>query len=391
LSNQVSTRTNGGQRPRWRSSVLETAVALALTRGLLVAVGLVALSWHTTGDLTKVTAFHRPHPGSLPVVQMWARWDSEWYLEIAEYGYSGVLPGPPVFDMRPNFFPLYPLAVRLTTRLTGSAIAAGLAISNVALVLALILLHQWTWRHIDRPAARGLVWLYAAVPTSFFLSAVYAEGLLLACLALTWWALDGRRWFASGVLVAAAALCRPVGVIAAPAAILASARDARWKRQEVVRRAMTIAGPIAVAMVAYALFFAYAVHDPRASLRSETLTRAGFRWPWTTLSDAWRQGLEWYSYDRGTLDWTMAVMAIALLPLVFVTVDLAAAIFTALMVLFPLTSGLYSYSRLLLPAFPLFVVIAARLPSRVLILLLAASVILQGWLFWEFVRWEWVA
>jgi hypothetical protein len=391
LSSSVSTKTNGGQRPRWASSVLEATVAVAATRTLLIAVGLVALSWHTTGDATTVTAFHRPHPGTLPVVQMWVRWDAEWYLQIAAHGYAGMLPGPPVFDMRPNFFPLYPLAIRLTTRLTGSPIAAGLAISNVALVGALILLHQWTWRRIDRSAARGLVWLYVAVPTSFFLSAVYAEALLLACLALTWWALDGRRWFASGVLVAAAALCRPVGIIAAPAALLAAARDARWTRQEVVRRAIAIAAPIAVAVVAYALFFAYAVHNPRAALRTETLTRAGFRWPWTTLSDAWHQGLDWYSYDRGTLDWTMAVMAIALLPFVFATLDAASTIFTVLMVLFPLTSGLYSYSRLLLPAFPLFVVIAARLPWRVLIPLLAASLILQAWLFWDFVNWGWVA
>jgi hypothetical protein len=322
---------------------------------------------------------------------MWARWDSEWYLQIAEHGYAGALPGPRVFDMRPNFFPLYPLAIRFIARLTGGPISAGLAISNVALAGALILLHQWTWRRIDRPAARGLVWVYVALPTSFFLSAVYAESLLLACLALTWWALDGRRWFTSGVLIAAAALCRPVGIIAAPASLLAAAREARWKRQEVVRSAMAIAAPIAVAMVAYALSFAYAADDPRAALRTETLTRAGFRWPWTTLSDAWRQGLEWYSYERGTLDWTMAIMAIALLPLVFVTLDAASAIFTVLMVLFPLTSGLYSYSRLLLPAFPLFVVIAARLPSRVLIPLLTVSLILQAWLFWEFVRWGWVA
>jgi hypothetical protein len=145
-----------------------------------------------------------------------------------------------------------------------------------------------------------------------------------------------------------------------------------------------------VAAAAYALFFAYVRHDFRAAVRSEVLTRATLRWPWTTLLDAWRGGLEWQGYERATLDWLIALLAIALIPLTLVAFDVASALYGVLMVLFPLLSGLYSYSRLLLPAFPVFAVIA-RLPPRVLIPLLVVSMVLQAWLFAQFVRWEWIA
>ncbi len=220
---------------------------------------------------------------------------------------------------------------------------------------------------------------------------MYAEGLLLGLLALTWWTIDARRWTAAGVCVAAATLCRPVGLIAAPAAMLAAARDARWKNGELARPILAVAFPVVVAVAGYALVFAWVLHDPRAAFRTETLTRAGFRWPWTTLIDAWREGIAWYSYDSGALDWALAVLAIALLPVVFLTLGLVSGVFALLMVLFPLTSGLYSYSRLLLPAFPIFVVVAARTPRRALIPLIAAGMLLQAWLFAQFVRWEWVA
>ena len=44
-----------------------------------------------------------------PFVNMWARWDSGWYLDIAEHGYSFV-PGK---QSNVAFFPLYPDLIRL--------------------------------------------------------------------------------------------------------------------------------------------------------------------------------------------------------------------------------------------------------------------------------------
>src|SRR5207253_7773676 len=43
-----------------------------------------------------------------PLVNMWSRWDTGWYLEIAKSGYS-YRPGYP---SSVAFFPLYPLLIR---------------------------------------------------------------------------------------------------------------------------------------------------------------------------------------------------------------------------------------------------------------------------------------
>ena len=57
------------------------------------------------------------------VVDVWARWDSDWYLRIAENGYSWP-------SSTPAFFPLYPLLVACLGRLLlGHYVLAGVVVS----------------------------------------------------------------------------------------------------------------------------------------------------------------------------------------------------------------------------------------------------------------------
>ena len=67
-----------------------------------------------------------------------SRWDTGFYVSIAEegYRYQGV-PLPSV-----AFFPLYPLLMRALAAVVGDALVAGLIISNVALLLATMLLYR---------------------------------------------------------------------------------------------------------------------------------------------------------------------------------------------------------------------------------------------------------
>jgi hypothetical protein len=153
-----------------------------------------------------------------------ARWDASWYLVIAHYGYRPDLGA--FTSSRTAFFPLYPLGLRGLSEVGLPPIVAGVALSVVALGLALYGIHRLTTlefaAHGDGPAvARLAVLLTAFAPMAFFLSAVYSEALYLALSVGLFWCARQGRWAWVGVLGALAGATRSAGVLlVVPALIL---------------------------------------------------------------------------------------------------------------------------------------------------------------------------
>ncbi len=80
-----------------------------------------------------------------------ARWDSNWYLLIAHYGYHPALGAYTV--SRSAFFPLYPLGLGLISGLGVPPVAAGVLLSLCALAAALYGLHRLTTLELGAPRA----------------------------------------------------------------------------------------------------------------------------------------------------------------------------------------------------------------------------------------------
>jgi Gpi18-like mannosyltransferase len=100
-----------------------------------------------------------------------ARWDSGWYVNLAEAGY-GEPPERVGQETNHAFFPLYPGLMRLVVRTTGIETSlAGNLVSAAAFLVALPLFAAWTRRHYGEgrvaPAALALL----LFPTSFFFAA----------------------------------------------------------------------------------------------------------------------------------------------------------------------------------------------------------------------------
>jgi len=152
-----------------------------------------------------------------------ARWDSNWYLLIAHYGYHPALGAYTV--SRSAFFPLYPLGIGLVSGLGVPPVAAGVLLSVCALAGALYGLHRLTTLELGpragADAARFAVYALAFAPMAFFLSAVYSESLyLVLSIGLFWSAREGR-WGYVGLLGALASATRSTGVVLlVPALIL---------------------------------------------------------------------------------------------------------------------------------------------------------------------------
>jgi Mannosyltransferase (PIG-V) len=134
-----------------------------------------------------------------------ARWDSVWYLAIAQGGYDHE-------PARTAFFPLYPLVIRGVGEVIGSNLVAGLVVSLAAFAVALVLLYRLAALELGEDVAPVVVLLIAFSPMSYFFSAVYSESLFLALsLGCIWRARTGR-WASACVLGALAAAERNTGV-----------------------------------------------------------------------------------------------------------------------------------------------------------------------------------
>jgi hypothetical protein len=169
-----------------------------------------------------------------------ARWDADWYLVIAHYGYRPELGA--LTASRTAFFPLYPLGLRALSDIGLAPVIAGVLLSLAALAAGLYCLHRLTTlevmrlrRHVRTPAAspdtsalgrgaslarldarevaRLVVLLTAFAPMAFFFSAVYSESLYLA-LSVGVFLCARRGHFASAAMLAAlASATRSTGIV----------------------------------------------------------------------------------------------------------------------------------------------------------------------------------
>ena len=181
-----------------------------------------------------------PAPGGwhYALLGIWERFDTLWYLRIADHGYD--LPAAAVF------YPLYPWLIRGLSGLAGP-VAAALLISTVAAFFyfwGLLRLAQSEVQNevqnkvrsevrseFQNTQPRRTVMLAAVWPASFFFFAGYTEALAVAL--IVWcivWARD-ERWVLAAACAFAAGLTRSAGtLVIVPLAIMAwrAPRRARW-------------------------------------------------------------------------------------------------------------------------------------------------------------------
>jgi Mannosyltransferase (PIG-V) len=102
---------------------------------------------------------------------VWARWDSVFFVRIAEHGYD---------KASAAFYPLYPTIVAVVGRaFFGHYVLAGIVVSLAACLGAFALLYQLAEERLGPDGAWRTVLYLAIFPTALFLQAVYSESLYL--------------------------------------------------------------------------------------------------------------------------------------------------------------------------------------------------------------------
>ena len=233
------------------------------------AVVAVAIYVHVTARPSS-TFGELVHRHALGLLQTW---DAGWYTRTAEYGYLLI----PHRNGNPAFFPLYPILLRAGHALGVTDSTAGLVISNVSFLLAVVALYELGRELLPEKTAYRAAALAAIFPMSFVFSMVYPEALaLLAICAAGVWAFRGH-WVPAALAAAVAALTRPEGVLLVlPLSVLAWRRRATLTPDELGRAAAAaLAAP--VAFLTYPLYLGWSLHNFFAWQQAEAAWHRSFR------------------------------------------------------------------------------------------------------------------
>ena len=328
-----------------------------------------------------------------PWLDVWARWDSDWYLLIAEEGYR---PAP---SSTPAFFPLYPALVGgLGRLLLGHYVLAGVLVSLAACLAAFALLHRLALPRLGGEGARRAVLYLALFPTALFLQAVYAESLFLA-LALAAFVLAERgRWLGAGAAAGLALLTRPVGIALLPALLVLA-----WRAED--RPRALLAPALAAATGAlYPLALWLWIDEPLAFLRAqEGIWQRELSWA-GPLGGLWEGAAALFRDDGGRAlalnlqQLVFALVFVALAVIAWRAFGAAYGVFAAVGLAIPLAAPserwpLLSLPRFGLVLFPLLLALALVGGRRrgVHEAIVAVSALLLGLFVVQWALWQWVA
>jgi hypothetical protein len=335
---------------------------------------------------------------------LWARWDSEFFLRIAENGYD---------QASAAFHPLYPALVAGLGRVFfGHYLLAGLVISLLAAFGSFVLLHRLAAERLGVEGARRSVLYLAVFPMALFLQAIYSESLFLF-LALASFALAERnRFTAAGVVAGLAILTRAAGLALLPALALLA-----WRNRERLRALGGVALALPVAAV-YPLVLwqqvgdAWAFRDAQDRWHRHLAAAGPFGGIWDGLVAGWR-GLEQFVVGHGThvsgvnpMHAAAENVQAALFLVLFLVLTVVAwrrfgapyGLFAAVSLAIPLSYPsarwpLLSLPRFGLVIFPLFLALAALTSNRPRVhnAVVACSALLLGVAIVQWALWQWVA
>lgn len=306
-------------------------------------------------------------------LDVWARWDSGFYLNIVNNGYSYVV------GQQSNvaFFPVYPLLVKLFAPFLGGSLASGVFVSNVCFLGALIFLYKLTELEFDSESASRAVFYIAAFPTAFFFSAVYTESCFLLFSIGTFYFARKQEWGWAALFGMICSASRIVGVLSFGIVMLewmsshgwtisSSYKISAWKNLLKGLKtdwiSVLVIFIIPLGLLSYMIFLKVAFNDPLAFSSVQSTWGREMIGPWAVLlrdlrlllSGDFLHGQIWYHIALDLLP-TFAVFTTLLW--MWKRLGESYAILSALSLLIPLSSGSQSLSRYVLVVFPFFMLL----------------------------------
>ena len=334
------------------------------------------------------------------------RYDSGWYLKIAVEGYT--YDGDNLIQQPVVFYPLYPLIAKILAKIIViDQTIAVLLVSNTSIVVAILLLCKLVKDSYGDVIALHTVALLSFFPASLFFSAGYTESLALLITVVFFLLLNSKRIIPAALCSGLAAATRLTGIV-----LLLPLLWQIWTSFPKGRKWLTVYTAAYIALVIllatsglwlYMVYLWVNFNHPLAFMTAQrawhkndnvgnNFFKAVTLQPFYHLSDIFHIGIETYTLDP----WFFLIF---LLLACFMGKRLLKPhrIYSIGVLLLPYltlsgTSGFKSFTRYIVLAFPVFIIMADLLKqSRVtrLVLIVSFAVILFVYTA-MFAQWYWV-
>jgi hypothetical protein len=347
-------------------------------------------------------------------IELGLMWDSGWYAGIALHGYV-YEPGG-LGSTNVAFAPLFPFLTSTLASILhalsfgwdfgsaqyGTVVAAGLIISNVSFYFALVLLIRLLVPRLGALGASIVALALASLPTAFFFSAVYTEGLFLFLVLASYSLARSNwrwKWLCAGLVGMLASLDRFAGLILFPVLLVEYMTQCGWRwrkiRPDIIWTALVPAG-----FGIYAIYLQ--LRFGSLSVLTETMQKG---WNhkgsfflatyWESLSQLWQSLTGAFPpttdpvlyYGQGNRLYLFLDLGIPLLLLVgaFIARKYLFAsewVWLALGILYPLSTNItFSLARYVLPLWPglIWLGIPRRSIRIIAIVWIGVSLALMAW------------
>ena len=281
VATPVSTaNTPAWLRVWWQSNRRVLTHALLAVLCMRIALGLIVFL--AAAYLPEQQALHYVYHGSSNVwLAGWARWDSEWYIGMAQNGFLAR-------DEFQGFFPLFPVLVSIVAPLFGhDYVLSGIVVSTLACFVGFVYLLKLTSLESGEEGAKRALLYLAVYPMSFFLLAVYTESLFLACTVAAFYHARRGQWVFAGLAAFLAALTRVNGIL-----LIFPMLYEAWRQSGANLHGLRSVSPLhalerlfgivaaPLGLLTWMLYLQSVVHDPLAYFHRQSL------YPWTHIPSA---------------------------------------------------------------------------------------------------------
>lgn len=283
-------------------------------------------------------------------------WDSAHYVSIATQGYR--------FPQQ-AFFPLWPLMIKITSFIVGSAFNASFVLSIIFGLSTFVLFYLLATKLVGNNAKYALI-LFASFPSTFVLHAGYTEGLFLTLTLLSFLLMEKRSYFLSSVFAGFGTMTRMVGV--------AVSLTYLFLKQPIFKRLILMFISL-LGLIVYSLFLQVVFGNGLLFIDAhkawcEVQGRCQLVLPLIPLINNTQLvflGLIKPDLSLEFIDWFFTIIFLIILIPVFKKLKFYYFVYSLVTILLPLSSGtMVGMIRFILLTFPVFLIVPQTIKSKLL-------------------------